>query len=150
MRRDRIANEKIIDFFVPASRTVGTHTSGVFDLRQGGSGEGPGREIIENMMLMITVGATWGGTNTITITVNTGDTSTVTAYATIAAMSAAESQDLYLAELKSLQRYIQLSVVLTGTTLFSILGSGNRSRREPVIQLGTEKTVTYSRTPATG
>ena len=150
MRRDRIANEKIIDFFTPASRAAGSVLSGVFDLRQGGSGEGPGREIATNIMFMCQI-STWGAGATVVATVLTGDTdAAVTNYCTVAGMSQAETQDLYLWEVRDLQRYIQLLMVLSGTTLFNVLGSANRSRREPVIQLGDEKAVTYLRTPATG
>ena len=150
MRRDRIANEKVIDFFVPLSRTVGIHQSGVFDLRQGNAGEGPGREIPTNIMFMLQVGAIGVG-GTVVPTVYTGDIDTaLTLYATIAVMSQAEGQDLYLWEIRDLQRYIELYLTLSGTTLCNCLGSANRSRREPVIQLGTEKAVTYNKNPATG
>lgn len=151
MRRDRIANEKVIDFFVPLSRTAGTHQSGVFDLRQGGSGEGPGREIPTNIMFMLQIGAGFGVGATIVATVFTGDAAAaLTLYATVAGISQAEGQDLYLWEVRDLQRYMELYLVLSGTTLCNVLGSANRSRREPVIQLGTEKAVTYNKNPATG
>ena len=150
MRRDRIANEKVIDFFVPLSRSLGIHQSGVFDLRQGGTGEGPGREIPTNIMFALQIGAIGAG-GTIVATVYTGDTAAaLTLYATIAQMSQAEGEDLYLWEIRDLQRYIELYLILSGTTLCNVLGSANRSRREPVIQLGTEKVVTYLKNPATG
>ncbi len=55
MRRDRIANEKIIDFFIPGARAVGTISSGVYDLRAGtpvvgAAGGGTGREVITNIL----------------------------------------------------------------------------------------------------
>ena len=150
MQRDRIANEKIIDFFVPLSRTNGTHQSGVFDLRQGPSGEGPGREIPTNILFMLQIGALFGTGATIVCTVYTGDTAAgVTLYGTVAGMSQAEGQNLYLFEVSDLQRYIEVYMVLSGNTLCNMLGSANRSRREPVLQLGTEKAVTYAKSPAT-
>jgi len=150
MKRDRISNEKVIDFFVPASRSVGIHQSGVFDLRQGGTGEGPGREIPTNIMFGLQIGAIGAG-GTIVATVYTGDTgAALTLYATIAQMSQAEGEDLYLWEIRDLQRYIELYITLSGTTLFNVLANANRSRREPVIQLGLEKAATYNKSPATG
>ena len=117
-RRDRIANEKIVTFFVPATRTVGTHNSGVIDLRQGGSGEGPGREIPTNILIVVTIGS-WGAGATITPSILTGDlAAAVTAYATVAALSQAEgAPPTFIFEVSDLQRYFQMRLVLTGTTL---------------------------------
>jgi len=150
MRRDRISNEKIIQFYVPKLRTVGTFASGVYDLRQGGSGEGPGREVPTNCMLILGFGAGGDG-NTVTITVSTGDNSTTTSFVTVGAMTKGTS-DLWLAEFRDLQRYISLSAVVAGgSTHFYIVGSFNRSRREPVIQRDAlEAAVTYNKSPATG
>jgi hypothetical protein len=149
-RRDRINNEKVITFFYPAARSNGTHQSGVFDLQQGGSGEGPGRELPTNILFMVMIGS-WGGGATIVPTILTGDTSTVTAYATVAAMSQAEgARPTYIWQITDLQRYIQLQLVLSGNTTLAAVGTANRSRREPAIQDALSKAVTYSRSPATG
>lgn len=155
-RRDRIANEKIIDFFAPATRAIGTSQSGVVDLRAGvpvvgAAGGGAGREVHTNILLQLQVGGEWAAAGTIDVQVFTGDIATaLTLFATGAQCLATESEDLYLFEVRDLQRYMRVDMVIAGdgSTLCSMLGNAERSRREPVYQLGTEKAVTINKNPA--
>ena len=157
-RRDRIANEKIVDFFVPQNLTPGTHSSGVFDLRNapavvGAPGGGVGREIITNMLLQFSVVEGTGGAGgwVVTPRVLTGNTAaTLTLFATtVLPMATGDGEDLYLVEIRDLQRYIRLDLVVANHgVLICVLGNGERSRREPVFQLGTELVVTYAKNPA--
>lgn len=155
MRRDRIANEKVINFFAPATYAIGTSISVVWDLRAGvpvvgAPSVGAGREIPTNILLALSIGAGWGATGTLDLSVQTGDTTaTLVAYATGAQCLATELEDLYLFEFKDLQRYMRLDMVIgTAECLFALTGIAERSRREPVFQVGTEKDVTILRSPA--
>lgn len=158
-RRDRIANEKIIPFFAPAARAVGTNASGVIDLRAGvavvgAAGGGAGREIHTNILLQLQVGGEWSLTGSLIVFVYTGNTAAaLTLFATCVAATGAEGEDLYLYELRDLQRYMRVDLVIANSVgdagcLCSMLGNAERSRREPVYQLGTEKAVTYNKNPA--
>jgi len=158
-RRDRIANEKIIDFFVPGTRAVGTNASGVVDLRSGipsvgAGGAGTGREIHTNLLLQPQIGGEWSLTGTLIVLVYTGNTATaLTLFATCAVVAGSDGEDLYLYELRDLQRYMRVDLVIANSVgdagcVCSMLGNAERSRREPVYQLGTEKTVTYNKNPA--
>ena len=154
-RRDRIANEKIIDFFVPAIRTAGISQSGVVDLRAGipvvgAAGGGAGREVHTNILLQLQIGSPWALTNTLIVRVFTGDTAVaLTLFATSAACLGTEGEDLYLFEIRDLQRYMRVDLVLTGhSCLCNMMGNAERSRREPVYQLGTEKCMTVNKNPA--
>lgn len=155
-RRDRIANEKIIDFFVPQAFAIGTHSSGTIDLRNapavvGAPGGGKGREIITNVLFAISIGAGWGAGGTLNFEVFTGDVAaTVTSFATFAVITQATGEDLYLSEIRDLQRFINLQCICGGAEcpFICVIGNGERSRREPVFQLGTELTVTYTKNPA--
>lgn len=154
-RRDRIANEKIIDFFVPGTRNVGTTASGVFDLRAGtpvvgAGGAGTGREIHTNILLQLQIGGDWAALGTLQVLVYTGNTSTaLTLFATCAAALGTEGEDLYLYELRDLQRYMRVDLVIgVAACVCNMIGNAERSRREPVYQLGTEKSITYAKNPA--
>jgi len=154
-RRDRIANEKIVNFFAPATYAIGTSISAVWDLRAGvpvvgAPSGGAGREILTNILLSLSIGAGWGAGGTLDLSVQTGDTTaTLVAYATGAQCLATELEDLYLFEFRDLQRYMRLDMIIAAQTcLFSLTGNVERSRREPVYQVGTEKAVTILRSPA--
>ena len=155
MRRDRIANEKIIDFFPPEAHAIGTSISAVWDLRAGAAvvgapSGGAGREIHTNILLSLSIAAGWGAAGTLDLSVQTGDTTaTLVAYATGAQCLATELEDLYLFEFRDLQRYMRLDMIVGGAACtFCIMGNAERSRREPVFQPGTEKVVTILRSPA--
>jgi len=155
MRRDRIANEKIIDFFAPAARDAGTAQSGVVDLRAGtpsvgAAGSGAGREVHTNILLSLQIGGEWAQAGTLNLLVYTGDTSTaLTLYATAAQCIGSDGEDLYLFEVRDLQRYMRVDLVIaTASCLCSLVGNAERSRREPVYQLGTEQTMTINKNPA--
>lgn len=152
-RRDRIANEKIVPFHVPAIRTAGTNASAVHDLRAGvavvgAPGSGAGREIHTNMLLSLQIGADWAGA--VTLLVYTGNTATtLTLFATAAQCTNAEGEDLYLFEIRDLQRYMRVDLVVADEDcLCNLIGNAGRSRREPVYQPGTEKAMTYNKNPA--
>ena len=144
MKRDRISNEKIINFLVPASYTAGTHVSSTIDMQTAQTSVGGSREAISNLLLALTVGATWGALGTIDITIQHSlDGTTFTTHSTVAQITQASGETLFLAELKDFRRYVRLSVVVAvGTCLCAIVGNGSRSRRERVVQLGTEVAVT--------
>lgn len=144
MRRDRIANEKVIDFLSPVTRVPGTVYTAKFDTQTSQTSVGGSREALTNLLLMILMGD-WGVGGTVNITVQHCQTQngTYTTHSTIAQMLQSEDEDLYLAEVKNFYRYIRLMVVFAGAICdVAIVGTGNRSRRERVVQLGTEKTVT--------
>jgi len=155
MRRDRIANEKIIDFFPPEACGIGTSISAVWDLRAGipvvgAPSAGAGREIPTNILLSLSVAAGWGALGTLDLSVQTGDlTTSLVAYATGAQCLATELEDLYLFEFRDLQRYMRVDIIVGGAACtLCVIGNAERSRREPVFQAGTEKVVTILRSPA--
>ena len=156
MRRDRIANEKVIDFFVPQAIAIGTGWSAAIDLRDappvvGAPGGGQGREIHTNILFSLSIGAHDAAAGwTATVQVNTGDTiAGLALYATSALMAQTDGEDLYLMEIRDLQRWMRVGIVVAGHALTCcLLGNADRSRREPVWQLGTEVAMTYARSPA--
>ena len=103
------------------------------------------------MLLVVNMSTTVTATATLDIVVYTGDTSgACTAYATVAQM-AFDTTDLWLAEIRDLQRYIYLAFTVgTASLAFTCHGNFDRSRREPIYQTETEATVTYNKNPATG
>ena len=153
MRRDRIGNERIIAFFPPASVQAGGPTATAeFDLRQGPAGAFfAGREIPTNFLLVVNMSTTVTATATLDLVVHTGDVSgALTLYATIGQM-AFDTNTLWVAEVRDLQRYIEIQyTVAAATLLFGMTGNFNRSRREPIYQTANEAAVTYEKNPATG
>ena len=156
-RRDRIANEKIVPFHAPATRNPGTHASAIFDLRAGvpvvgAASGGAGREVHTNMLIAVQIGGEWDPQlGTLDLLVYTGNTvTTLTLFATAVQATGAEREDLYLFEIRDLQRYMRVDLVIGGNTtcICSCVGNAERSRREPVYQLGTEKCMGYNKNPA--
>lgn len=143
MSRDRIANEKIIDFLSPVTRVPGIVYTTAYDTQTSQVTVGGTREALTNILLSVMIGD-WGVGGTINITVEHSlDNVTFTTHSTIAQMLQSEGEDLYLAEFKNFYRYVRLVITVVGAICdVAILGSGNRSRRARVAQLGTEKTVT--------
>jgi hypothetical protein len=153
MRRDRIANEKVIDFFAPTALTAGTtYYSSIFDTMRVSVSQN-NRENITNLLLQISIQSGWSATGTLTCFLQhcvDGLAGSMVTYATLALMGGMESEDLYLAEIKDFNRYIRLGMTpATANVTLCALGVGNRSRREPVVQLGREKAVTYNSNPIT-
>ena len=153
MRRDRIANEKVIDYLPPVACTAGaTSTGDIFDTMRESISQNA-RENHTNVLLMISIMSGWGATGTLTVVFqhHTGPLgANMVAYATLALMGGMESEDLYLAEIKDFNRYNRVTATpATANVTLCILGSANRSRREPVVQVGTEKAVTYNSDPIT-
>ena len=157
MRRDRIANERIIQFIAPDVVANGASNSAEYDLRAGPAGAVfNGREMPTNVMFIVGFGTEADG-ETLDIIVHTGDVSgALTSYATLGTMTHAGVAALWLAEVSDLQRYIQIYCTVdagggNGTELeHFVIGSFNRARREPIFQAGTEVAVTYNKNPATG
>jgi len=155
-RRDRIANEKIIDFMVPAIYPIGANPSAIVDLRNapavvGAPGGGAGREIHTNILFQLSIGAHDAAAGwTFQLEIFTGDVATtMTSYAITALVAQAGADDLYLIEIRDLQRYMQTQLTVANHAfLCCLLGNAERSRREPVFQLGTELAVTYNKNPA--
>ena len=144
MKRDRISNEKIIDFFPIATYTVGTHNSTIFDLQNFSAGTN--REDITNMLFSLMIAAGWVAAGTVNITIqhsNTNSAAAMVAHSTVSQAAQSNDEDLYLFEAKDFRRYVRLQMVVAAQSVTAaVLGNGSRSRREPVYQLGTELTVT--------
>jgi len=149
MRRDRISNERIINFLAPGTRLAGGYQSASIDMMTSQVIVGGTREAHTNMLLSILMGANWGNNGTIDITVqHSNDNATWVNHSTIAQLLQTEGEDIYLAEIKDFRRYVRLWVVVAAaTTTFCITGSADRSRRERVYQEGTEKAVTEVTVP---
>ncbi len=153
MRRDRIANEKVIDFFPPQSMTAGAASnSDIFDTMRESISQNA-RENHTNILLCISIASGWSATGTLTILMqhHTGPLGAdMVTYATLDLMGGMESEDLYLAEIKDFNRYVRLRATpATANVTICVIGTANRSRREPVVQVGTEKGVTYDSDPIT-
>ncbi|GAG08251.1 unnamed protein product, partial [marine sediment metagenome] len=122
-RRDRIANEKVVDFFVPQTLAIGTHLCNAVDVRAGmpvvgAPSGGAGREIHTNVLFALSIAAGWAAAGTLDFQVWTGDTAATCAlYATGAQALATELEDLYLYELRDLQRWVQLGLVVAGAEI---------------------------------
>ena len=155
MRRDRIANERIIQFIAPDVVANGASNSAEYDLRAGPAGAFfSGREMPTNVMFIVGFG-TQNVDVTLDIIVHTGDVSgALTSYATLGTMTQPGTAALWLAEVSDLQRYIQIYCTIAAGQSAAlehfVIGSFNRARREPIFQAGTEVAVTYNKNPATG
>jgi len=153
MRRDRCANERIIQFKPPTSVQAGSGwTCAEVDLRQGPAGAiWAGREIPTNMLLVAIFSTTVTAGATLDLIIHTGDVSgTLTSYATISQM-AHSTNTIWIAEVRDLQRYVRIAYTVgTQTLYFGLTGNLERSRREPIYQTANEATVTYNKNPATG
>ena len=153
MRRDRLANEKYIDFVNCVTYTAGiTLYSPIFDTMRESISQNT-RENLTNMVLGISIASGWSATGLLYVTMQhcmDGLAGSMVNYATVAFMGGQEGEDLYLAEIKDFNRYVRLSILpITANVTCNILGVGNRSRRENVSQVGTEKAVTYDSDPIT-
>ena len=140
MKRDRIANEMVIPFVVPDTKTTGTYYSSAYDTWTS-------RSYPTNMLLITALGdGCTADTTTVTLHLqDSADNSTWAAHATVAQMTYTSSDYLFLAEIKDFRRYIKLKTIIGGASAeICVIGVLNRSKREPVYQWGTEKTVTYS------
>lgn len=153
MRRDRLSNEKFVDFVNCVTYTAGiTLYSTIFDtMRESISGNT--RENHTNVALVITIASGWSATGLLTVKLQhcmDGLAGSMVDYASVALMGGMERKDCYLAEIKDFNRYVRLSILpTTANVTCNIIGSFNRSRREPITQVGTEKAVTYDSQPIT-
>jgi len=151
MRRDRIANEKVIDFFPPAAKGSGIpYYSSIFDTQRLCAGQN-NREVCTNILIVFSIASGWSAGGLLDAKLqcsNSSLASTQFDYAIISQMGGAESEDLYLAEIKNFNRYIRLvATPLVANVTLCAIGIANRSRREPVCQEGREKAVRYAANP---
>lgn len=144
--RDLISNDKVIPLFsLNQTGSVGTQRGNAADLRAAMAGAHDLREDVRNMLAAIDVDVGNAGTVDITIQHRDNVSAAWTAYVTLTQIIA---DGLYIAELRRLRRYVQASLVIAGNTVvISITGFGDRFRRAPVRQVGTELTVTYVSAP---
>lgn len=144
--RDPISENKVIPLFsVNQTGAVGTQRGNAADLRAAMAGAHDLREDVTNLLLAIDLDVGNAGTVDITIQHRDAVSGAWVAYATLTQMIA---DGLYIAQLRNLRRYVQAQLVIAGNTVvISIAGIGNRARRAPVSQAGTELTVTYVSTP---
>lgn len=153
MKRDRIANEKVIDFFPPQAMTAGAaHNSDIFDTMRESISQNA-RENHTNILIVISIMSGWSDTGTLTIAMqhHTGPQgANMITYATLDLMGGMENEDLFLAEIKDFNRYVRLvATPASANVTLCAIGTANRSRREPVVQVGTKKDVTYNSSPIT-
>jgi hypothetical protein len=153
MRRDRISNEKVIDFFAPAAQGSGiAYFSTIFDTQRLCTGQN-NREACTNIMIIISIASGWSAGGLLDCRLQCSASSLASSmfdYAIISQMGGAESEDLYLAEVKDFNRYIRLvTTPLVANVTLCAIGTANRSRREPVCQEGREKAVRYAANPTT-
>lgn len=102
------------------------------------------RENLTNMMILLNI--VFGTNGTVDITIqHSDDNVTFTNFATLAQALDTDGETLYSAEVKDYKRYVRLGYLVgTATSVFSLTGIGDRSRREPVVNGGTRLTTTYA------
>lgn len=102
------------------------------------------RENLTNMMILLNI--TFGTSGTVDIIVqDSADNLVFANFATLSQAADADGETLYSAEIKDFRRYVRLNyVVAVDTSLMSLTGVGDRSRREPVVNGGTRLTTTYA------
>jgi hypothetical protein len=146
MGRDLISTHKAIPLFsVNQTGSVGLQRGNEADLRAAMAGAHDLREDVTNMMLMIDVDVGNAGTVDIVIQHRTTQSVAFTNYVSLTQITA---DGLYIAEVNRLRRYVQAAVTIAGNTVvLSINAVGNRARRAPVRQTGTELTVTQNSNP---
>lgn len=152
MRRDRIANEKYIDFVNCITYTAGiTLYSAIFDTMRVSTSQNH-RSNLTNLVIAAQIASGWSSSGYLQLTLQhcvDGLAASMVNYARWA-MSGGQGEDLYMAEIKDFNRYIRLAILpTTANVTLSALGVGNRSRREPVVQVGTEVAVSYLSNPIT-
>ena len=102
------------------------------------------RENLTNMLILLNI--TFGTSGTVDIIVqDSADNVTFANFATLSQAADADGETLYSAEIKDFRRYVRLNyTVAVDTSVLSLTGVGDRSRREPVVNGGTELTVVYA------
>ncbi len=99
------------------------------------------RENLTNLMILLDI--TFGATGTVDIVMqDSADNTTFANFATLAQALQTDGETLYSAEVRDYRRYIRFVVTVgTATSVFSLSAVGDRSRREPVVNGGTELAV---------
>lgn len=123
------------------SRVVATYVSASIDTMANITNSDL-RENLTNMMILMNI--TFGTAGTVDITIqDSGDNVTFANFGTLGQAADADGETLYSAEIRDFRRYVRLSVVVAvDTSVFSIEAIGDRSRREPVVNGGTELAFT--------
>ena len=145
--RDPISENKIYRLLSGRQMPVGTYNGPQTDLRSAMTGAHDLREDVTNLLLAIDGDIGVGSTVDIEIQHRDTATGAWVAYATIGQIVATDG--LYIAQLRNLRRYVRAVTVVAGAAIdrISIIGIGNRARRMPVSQPGTELAVTYLSNP---
>lgn len=145
--RDPISEHKGFRLLSGRQMQVGAFNGPQTDLRSAMAGSHDLREDVTNLMLLID--GDIGAGSTVDITIQHRDTATGAwvNYATLAQIVATDG--LYIAQLVNLRRFVRAITVVAGAAIdrISILAVGNRARRMPVAQPGTELAVTYVSAP---
>lgn len=145
--RDPISEHKAYRLLSGRQMQVGTYNGPQTDLRSAMAGAHDLREDVTNSMILIDGDIGAGSTVDITIQHRTTATGAWVAYATLAQIVATDA--LYIAQVVNLRRFVRAVTVVAGAAIdrISIIGVGNRARRAPVSQPGTELAVTYVSNP---
>ena len=132
-----------LQFLAALSRVAATYTSLSVDTMAALTTSDL-RENLTNMMILLNITFGTGGTVDITIQ-DSSDNVTFANFGTLAQADDADGETLYSAEIRDFRRYVRLSVVVaSATSVLSLCGIGDRSRREPVVNGGTELAFTAS------
>lgn len=145
--RDPISENKVYRLLSGRQMQVGTFNGPQTDLRSAMAGAHDLREDVTNVLLAIDGDIGAGSTVDITIQHRTTATGAWVAYATLAQIVATDG--LYIAQINNLRRFVRAVTVVAGAAIdrISIIGFGNRARRMPVSQPGTELAVTLVSAP---
>lgn len=97
----------------------------------------------QNLLVLISI-SSFGGSGTIDLNVrHKNDNEDFVSRGTLAQMTQASGQTLFLAEVKNFRRFIRIdSTVGTATSAFQIIGILGHSRGNPVLQSFTELALT--------
>ena len=145
--RDPISEHKVYRLLSGRQMQVGTFNGPQTDLRSAMAGAHDLREDVTNSMILIDGDIGAGSTVDITIQHRTTTTGAWVNYATLAQIVAVDA--LYIAQVVNLRRFVRAVTVVAGAAIdrISVIGVGNRARRMPVSQPGTELAVTYVSNP---
>lgn len=132
-----------LQFLAAASKTVAAYNSLAVDTMAALTTSDL-RENLTNMMILLNI--TFGSSGTLDIIVqDSADNLVFANFATLSQAADADGETLYSAEIKDFRRYVRLNfVVAVDTSVMSLTGVGDRSRREPVVNGGTELAVVYA------
>lgn len=141
--RDMHAVLAPLQFLAAASKTAAAYNSLAVDTMAALTTSDL-RENLTNLMILLNI--TFGTSGTVDIVIqDSADNITFANFATLSQAADADGETLYSAEIKDFRRYVRLNyTVAVATSVMSLTGIGDRSRREPVVNGGTELTVSYA------